>query len=77
MNKRVGVVGAGVGGLATAARLSYLGYDVEVFEKLTALAPHASVLRLEESGHLGFIEEQDLVVRAFEEMIGHNRDRGD
>jgi phytoene desaturase len=35
MNKRVGVVGAGVGGLATAARLAYLGYDVEVFEKLS------------------------------------------
>ena len=25
----------GVGGLATAARLAYLGYDVEVFEKLS------------------------------------------
>jgi len=35
MNKKVAIVGAGVGGLATAARLAYLGYDVEVFEKLS------------------------------------------
>jgi len=42
---------------------------VEVFEKLADLAPHASVLRLEESGHMGFIEEQDLVVQAFVEML--------
>ena len=35
MNKKMAVVGAGVGGLATAARLAYLGNDVEVFEKLS------------------------------------------
>ncbi len=35
MAKRVAIVGAGVGGLATAARLAYLGYDVNVFEKLS------------------------------------------
>ena len=29
----------------------------DVFEKLVFLAPHASVLRLKESGHMGFIEE--------------------
>jgi len=34
MKKRIAVVGAGVGGLATAARLSKQGYEVEVFEKL-------------------------------------------
>lgn len=34
MKKKVSVVGAGVAGLATAARLAYNGYDVEVFEKL-------------------------------------------
>ena len=34
MSKKVVVVGAGVGGLATAARLAHDGYDVEVFEKL-------------------------------------------
>mgnify|MGYP001175555825 FL=1 len=33
-SKRIAVVGAGVGGLASAARLAYDGYDVEVFEKL-------------------------------------------
>lgn len=41
---------------------------VEVFEKLVSLAPHASVLQLEESGHMGFIEEGDQVVRALLEM---------
>ncbi|MDD5561773.1 MAG: phytoene desaturase family protein [Candidatus Omnitrophica bacterium] len=34
MAKKVAIVGAGVGGLATAARLAYDGYDVEVFERL-------------------------------------------
>ncbi len=32
--KKIGVVGAGVGGLATAARLARRGHEVEVFEKL-------------------------------------------
>ena len=32
---------------------------VEVFEKLALLAPHASLLRLAESGHMGFVEEAD------------------
>ena len=35
MAKKVIIVGAGVGGLATAARLAHDGYDVEVFEKLS------------------------------------------
>ncbi len=35
MNNTVAIVGAGVGGLGTAARLAYLGYDVKVFEKLS------------------------------------------
>lgn len=34
MAEKIAIVGAGVGGLATAARLAYSGYDVEVFEKL-------------------------------------------
>lgn len=34
MPKKIAVVGAGVGGLASAARLARRGYDVEVFEKL-------------------------------------------
>lgn len=34
MTKKVIIVGAGVGGLACAARLAHDGYDVEVFEKL-------------------------------------------
>lgn len=42
---------------------------VDVFEKLISLAPHASVLRLEESGHMGFIEEGEQVVRALVDML--------
>jgi pimeloyl-ACP methyl ester carboxylesterase len=42
---------------------------VEVFERLVTLAPHARVLRLEQSGHMGFIEEPQPVVRAFVEMM--------
>lgn len=38
---------------------------VEVFEKLVKLAPHASVVRLENSGHQGFMEQPDLVKNAF------------
>jgi phytoene desaturase len=34
MDKKIAIVGAGVGGLATAARLAKKGYSVEVFEKL-------------------------------------------
>ena len=34
----------------------------EVFDKLADLAPHAQVLRLEQSGHMGFIEEPEKVV---------------
>lgn len=42
---------------------------VEVFEKLVLLAPHASVLKLRESGHMGFIEEGDLVAQALLAML--------
>jgi len=42
---------------------------VEVFDKLAGLAPHARVLRLEESGHMGFMEEPERVISAFEEIL--------
>ncbi len=42
---------------------------VEVFEKLASLAPHAHVLRLEESGHMGFMEEPEELVNAFVEFL--------
>jgi len=42
---------------------------VEVFEKLTSLAPHARVLRLENSGHMGFLEEPEHVVREFADFL--------
>lgn len=38
---------------------------VGVFENLVSLAPHARVLRLEDSGHMGFMEEQEHVVQEF------------
>ncbi len=41
----------------------------EVFEKLVDLAPHARVLRLEESGHMGFIEEPELAAGAIMTMV--------
>ncbi|MDD5432481.1 MAG: phytoene desaturase family protein [Candidatus Omnitrophica bacterium] len=34
MDKKIAIIGAGVGGLATAARLAKDGWEVEVFEKL-------------------------------------------
>lgn len=37
---------------------------VDVFEKLAALAPHARILRLENSGHQGFMEEPEKVLEA-------------
>jgi len=37
---------------------------MEVFEKLVALAPHATILRLQHSGHMGFIEEPQLAAAA-------------
>ncbi len=42
---------------------------VEVFDKLAGLAPHATVLRLEQSGHMGFLEEPDRVVETMVTMI--------
>ena len=42
---------------------------VEVFEKLVVLAPHARVLRLENSGHQGFMEEPVLVANTFREFL--------
>lgn len=37
MKKRVIIVGAGLGGLATAMRLVKAGYDVEIVEKTNKL----------------------------------------
>ena len=41
---------------------------MEVFEKLVQMAPHASILRLKESGHMGFIEEPELSSKALIEF---------
>jgi len=48
MSKKIAIVGAGVGGLAAAARLAHDGCDVEVFEKLPACGGRNNLL--EESG---------------------------
>lgn len=41
----------------------------EIFDAVVSLAPHARVLRLEESGHMGFLEQPDELVDAFQEFI--------
>lgn len=45
MVKKAAVVGAGVGGLASAARLAKQGYDVEVFEKLPECGGRCHMLK--------------------------------
>ncbi len=50
MKKKTAIVGAGVGGLATAARLAYLGNDVEVFEKLSRCGGRNNII--EDQGFL-------------------------
>jgi len=42
---------------------------VEVFDKVVSLAPHAKVLRLEESGHMGFLEQPGPATEALESMM--------
>ncbi|MBN2119431.1 MAG: phytoene desaturase [Candidatus Omnitrophica bacterium] len=44
MRKKIAIVGAGVGGLATAARLASKGYQVEVFEKLSRCGGRAHII---------------------------------
>lgn len=41
---KIAIVGAGVGGLATAARLACRGYDVEVYEKLPECGGRAHII---------------------------------
>jgi len=48
--KTVAVVGAGVGGLATAARLASRGYSVDVYEKLDRCGGRAHII--EDKGFL-------------------------
>jgi len=42
---------------------------VEVFEKLVRLAPRAVVLRLKNSGHMGFMEEPEPAAEAIRKMV--------
>ena len=44
MDKKLVIVGAGVGGLATAARLAKNGYNVEVYEKLPECGGRAHII---------------------------------
>lgn len=48
MSEKIAIIGAGVGGLATAARLAKRGFDVEVFEKLPECGGRAHII--EDSG---------------------------
>jgi phytoene desaturase len=48
MANKTAIIGAGVGGLATAARLASRGYEVEVFEKLNECGGRAHII--EDSG---------------------------
>ncbi len=41
----------------------------EVFEKLVLIAPHAKVLRLKRSGHMGFVEEPEDVADTITAML--------
>jgi pimeloyl-ACP methyl ester carboxylesterase len=41
----------------------------EVFEKLIGLAPHARVVRLENSGHMGFVEEPERSAEAIISVV--------
>ena len=45
MNKRVSVIGSGIGGLASAVRLANRGYEVSVFEKNSVLGGKVSEVR--------------------------------
>lgn len=42
---KIAIVGAGVGGLASAARLSYLGHQVDVYEKLPECGGRAHLIQ--------------------------------
>ena len=44
MKNKVSIIGAGVGGLATAARLASRGYDVDVYEKLPRCGGRAHII---------------------------------
>ncbi len=44
MAKSIGIVGAGIGGLASAARLAYRGHKVEVFEKLDGCGGRCNII---------------------------------
>ena len=44
MNRNAVIIGAGVGGLATAVRLAHRGYQVEVFEKLPECGGRAHII---------------------------------
>jgi pimeloyl-ACP methyl ester carboxylesterase len=44
-----------------------------IFESLVGLAPHATVVRLEESGHMGFMEEPGKSADAIRTFVEKNR----
>ena len=44
MKEKIAIIGAGIGGLATAARLSFKGHPVEVYEKLPVCGGRANII---------------------------------
>ena len=44
MDKKIAIVGAGIGGLSIAARLSSRGFDVEIYEKLSECGGRAHII---------------------------------
>ncbi|MBM3244496.1 MAG: phytoene desaturase [Candidatus Omnitrophica bacterium] len=77
MKKKVAVIGAGVGGLSTAARLARSGFQVEVFEKLAKCGGRNHLL---ESGGFKFDMGPSFVLMPdfFEEVFSYcNEDIGD
>lgn len=47
MGKKVIIIGAGIGGLATAIRLLHNGYDVQIFEKNDTIGGRVNIIKTE------------------------------
>jgi len=45
MSKKIAVIGSGISGLATAVRLSSVGYEVEIFERLSSCGGRNNLLQ--------------------------------
>lgn len=48
MSKKVIIIGAGIGGLSTALRLLYNGYEVEIYEKDKSIGGRVNIIKTED-----------------------------